>query len=128
MSRIDKHCLGNFIYNLEEKKNLKEVKFTKKAVEETNYYLKELEKYILIEEQLGCPIDVLIKVLKQSGWNNGVYFDTVDTDGIERKGMYSFSLDYSNFREKVFLNTGWNGNVWLSDYKKTWWLKETKEE
>ena len=37
-----RHELGNMIFNLEDKKNLKEVKFTKDAVREVLGYLKEL--------------------------------------------------------------------------------------
>ena len=39
---MDRHELGNMIFNLEDKKNLKEVKFTKSAVKEVLGYLKEL--------------------------------------------------------------------------------------
>ena len=38
----DRHELGNMIFNLENKKNLKEVNFTKDAVREVLGYLKEL--------------------------------------------------------------------------------------
>ena len=38
----NRHELGNMIFNLEERKNLKEVKFTKNAVKEVLSYLKEL--------------------------------------------------------------------------------------
>lgn len=39
---MDRHELGNMIFNLEDKKNLKEVNFTKDAVGEVLGYLKEL--------------------------------------------------------------------------------------
>ena len=41
---MDKHALGNMIYNLENRKNLKRVEFTKDAVRDVLSYLKELEK------------------------------------------------------------------------------------
>ena len=47
---MDKHFLDNMIFNLEERKDLKEVRFTQKAVIEVLGYLKELSK-IKSEEQ-----------------------------------------------------------------------------
>lgn len=38
----NRHELGNMIFNLEERKNIEEVKFTKSAVKEVLCYLKEL--------------------------------------------------------------------------------------
>ena len=42
---MDKHYLDNMIFNLKNKKKLKEVTFTKQAVEEILEYLKILQNY-----------------------------------------------------------------------------------
>lgn len=87
------------------------------------YMEKELEyaeKCHKLEEQLGCPLEVVFnKALK-----NGIYGKmtgvrdlvaryNVITDGEE---LFAYPLD--------FYDEHWK----LSDYKKTWWLKEDRSE
>jgi len=85
--------------------------------------LKEQER----EKEFGCPLDTMVKALKQSTFK-GLYFDAVDTDGFKRKGFIKCYLDYDGFNNRFFWNTGWNSDIWLSSYKKTWWLKEDRSE
>lgn len=79
------------------------------------------------EKGFGCPLDIVVKAVKQATFK-GLYFDTVDTDGFKRKGFIKCYLDYDGFTNRFFWATGWNGDIWLSSHKKTWWLKENKEE
>lgn len=62
---MDKHYLDNMIFNLEDKKDLKEVIFTKQAVEEILYYLKILQSYEdrtnHLEKMLSDYVDSNIK-------------------------------------------------------------------
>ena len=69
-----------------------------------------------LEEEIGCPLEVLFRALN---------------DGFYRKGLFDDSLYYF---EKVYIENGWlcekqgAGEVLISEYKKTWWLKEDRSE
>lgn len=67
-----------------------------------------------LEEQLGCPLEVVFKAL-----TNGIYQE----DGGRRK--YPL-IEYNGATKKFFFGFGTYCNV--EDYKKTWWLKEDKSE
>lgn len=76
--------------------------------------LQRLEAIDKLQEQLGCPLDVLFKALE-----NGIYYVN---------GNHAFvTLHYYNVTKKYGLKDGMIINH-LSDYKKTWWLKEDKRE
>jgi hypothetical protein len=89
-------------------------------------YLK-LNKYEKLEEEIGCPLEVRERALKQCEFE-GLYFETIDTDGFERVGIYKCCLGYDAFNNKFYWNCGWNAETWLNCYKKTWWLKKDKSE
>ena len=90
-------------------------------LEEKNevYVNKELEyadKCHKLEEQLGCPLDVIVRALK-----DGIYFyHNYYKDQILK---YIPVLQYDHFicGSKPYIRM-------LKDYKKTWWLKEDKSE
>lgn len=76
-----------------------------------------------LEEELGCPLDVVFKALKE-----GIYFNfnmMLKEEFIEPTDLsLKFSLGgfYCLYLEQ------WNGSyIDLKDYGKTWWLKEDKE-
>jgi hypothetical protein len=69
-----------------------------------------------LEEQLGCPLEVFVKALK-----NGIYYD----DKFEHP---VFILDKDNFKTKDYHLLVTGTIVYLKDYKKTWWLKKDKSE
>lgn len=84
----------------------------------------ELLKYKQLEQDLGCPLEVIFKALK-----DGFY----DEYGALYK-VGEFYLDYnwllSNPSDK-YLTFNVEGTYFefkLNDYKKTWWLKEDKSE
>lgn len=93
----------------------------REEIYENNYYSLqlvsyELEKYRKLEEQLGCPLDVFVKALK-----NGIYHDN--------KFEYPvFILDKDNFKTKNYHLLVKGTVVYLKDYKNTWWLKEDRSE
>ena len=95
----------------EEKQRYKEMWFTANN---------SLAKYRKLEEQLGCPLEVLGKALKN--------------------GIYRYNKNYEpNFRKEKVLYLGnengryyitWLGcwTEYLDNYKKTWWLKADRSE
>lgn len=96
----------------DEKQRYKEMWFT------TN---NSLAKYRKLEEELGCPFDVVDKALK-NGIYNGVpeYISAVGLVYINN--FYGFMLTCFNKNGKQ------TGCYPTSEYKKTWWLKENHEE
>ena len=107
MSRLtDKKVLANF-------KAIKNINPNYVASKEELIYDK-LGKLEDLEEQLGCPLDVLFKALKQ---------DCVYTSrGIRRQ------LSIGSFGDFMALFLGLREVKNVKDYKKTWWLKEDKSE
>lgn len=111
------------------------------------YAIDKLGKLEDLEEQLGCPLDVLVKM-----WKNNKYY-ALKPRGRTRVRQMDFPVisyilkgnkgnktpyksnsfilggtcyDYDCFDEKTREFDGWDVN--LADYKKTWWLREDKSE
>ena len=78
------------------------------------YAIDKLGKLEDLEEQLGCPLEVIFKALKE-----GIY----QSDGGRRKYP---TIEYNGATKKFYFAFGTYCNV--EDYKKTWWLKEDKSE
>lgn len=90
-----------------------------------------------IEEELGCPLDVVIKALTR-----GVYVVDEQTKeiqwilrslttftGLGLDTKYSGFIDERPWRKKVlYKGIKMPPMYYWKDYKKTWWLKENKEE
>lgn len=93
-----------------------------------NEVLNDICKYKDIEEELGCPIEVVFKALK-----NGIYrymyfeegnpvlrhYDELETDG---EFLFFEYLRHDTEGQEE------DGEDYLKDYKKTWWLKEDRSE
>lgn len=87
--------------------------------------LNKLGKLEDLEQQLGCPLEVLFKAIR-----DGIAYETVN-DLMESEPYVQlyydgkwFGLDIGN---KIWAKI--NPDYFkLSDYKKTWWLKENREE
>lgn len=77
--------------------------------------IETIRKYLVID---GCPIDVLVKALK-----DGIYIENIYGE------MTNFKcrLTYKNEELGWYFNII-NGYVMIKDYKKTWWLRKNKEE
>lgn len=95
--------------------------------------IEKLGKLEDLEEQLGCPLEVVFKAL-----DKGFYIDTkkVEKEPSWEKPMKRISLVGcpKYFRLNLWYKTievdrfGHYLEIWLEDYKKTWWLKEDKSE
>ena len=77
-----------------------------------------------LEEEIGCPLEVVEKAIK-----NGIYTKESELDnklelfevrGIEKNGVSVISK-FCSYAECDFICE-------YKDYKKTWWLKEDKSE
>ena len=73
-----------------------------------------LTKYRELEEQLGCPLEIVFKAIKQG------YVWTKDNT-INRT-----ELKYDTKANDFYWN--WNFDCYFKNYKKTWWLKKDKSE
>ena len=81
---------------------------------------KKARKYIELTEELGCPLEVVFKALKQ------MFVFHKENIKIELLGLHikSNELYLYGFVE----DTTKAVYLYLKDYKKTWWLSETKED
>ncbi len=70
-----------------------------------------------LEEQIGCPLEVLLKALK----NGVIYYEGDNGYFYEVRGI---SLKYLN---EMCLTNG-ERYPKVKDYKKTWWLNEDRGE
>lgn len=71
-----------------------------------------------LEEQFGCPLDVVFKAL-----TNGVYY------GDNANWMRWVAVDlHINLEGEYVLYFSYEESFLTNDYKKTWWLKEDKSE
>lgn len=72
-----------------------------------------------LEEELGCPLEVVFKSLK-----NGIYLEerkSISTEICYHALECEFVIEWYKNKEDY-------GYELLKDYKKTWWLKEDKSE
>jgi hypothetical protein len=76
--------------------------------------LNKLGKLEDLEEQIGCPLDVVVKALKQD------YFYT-------KSGKHS-RLEFGTYGFEWCICYELRTQIRVADYKKTWWLKEDKSE
>jgi len=92
----------------------------------------ELHNYKQLEEEIGCPLDIVIRALK-----DGFY---VDKEQVEKeptwennKGLVQIGCP-KYFKLNLWYKTievdreGHYLEIELSDYKKTWWLKADRSE
>ncbi len=108
MKRLtDKKALANF-------KAIKNINPNYVASNEELIYAK-LGKLEDLEEQIGCPLDILVRALK-----DGVYYN-------ENFDNPVLVLNEDNFEENNFRLIVIGTTLYLKDYKKTWCLKEDKE-
>ena len=88
------------------------------GVQEHREALEQVEKILLeyeaIKKELGCPLKVVVKALK-----NGIYYPNGNHSKV--------SLHYYNVTKQFGLKDDMIINH-LKDYKKTWWLKADRSE
>lgn len=81
---------------------------------ENENLVKDIEKYWKLEQELGCPLEVVFKALK----DGKIYFEdgTYSTDFVLQKTpAWAFAI-YDNIINNKEI-------VIIKDYQKTWWLK-----
>ncbi len=85
------------------------------------------DKYGELEEQLGCPLDVLGKALIQNCFYD-VYGNKIETDigYINQEGTTGIVMSIQEWENGNYCGEDWT--MYLKDYKKTWWLREDKSE
>lgn len=80
-----------------------------------------------IEEELGCPLEVMFKALK-----NGIYYEHSYYSGDKIIEEIKFEIQPELYLTNAFndyaLNVYTDYSKALKDYKKTWWLKEDRSE
>ena len=76
--------------------------------------IEKLGKLEDLEEEIGCPLEVVVKALKE-----GIYQE----DGGRRRFPF---IEYNGATNKFFFGFGTYCNV--EDYGKEWFLKEDKSE
>lgn len=124
-------------------------RFNLEYLEQTGEDFVLLEKYRKIEEELGCPLDVFIKLIstgelwcedERMHFDAGNYGTLVGSPKWEerfkcRTAPINFDFDDEDLKETEFwawYNYCSNGSdhivLKLKDYGKNWWLKENKEE
>ena len=84
-----------------------------------NCAIHKLGKLEDLEEELGCPLEVLVKALKDGVKVNMEFLDIDITDDILRPKLY-YSDDFQCYGLSI---QSWGYFVRLKDYKKTWWLR-----
>ena len=94
--------------------------------------IQKLGKLEDIEEEIGCPIDVVFKALK-----NGIYtlnrfgkmvHLTFEDISIRYEHIYHYDGDEKVFKYEGLLIGSYDEWCFLKHYKKTWWLREDKSE
>jgi hypothetical protein len=81
-----------------------------------------------LEEQLGCPLEVVITPYFKRGklevFYRGKMREVIRVVAFEEATRPYIDVFYrDNEKEQFKVRT-----IWLDDYKKTWWLKEDKSE
>lgn len=117
---------------LKEAKERKQIWHCIDVIKEREKRLETIDK---LQEELGCPLEVMVWLFKNKPI---LVLNPVDKaiQVIEKPMKYfDYSISAFDIRNEKFKST-YETNVWttggvifpLNDYKKTWWLKEDKEE
>lgn len=79
-----------------------------------------------LEDELGCPLEVVFKALKEGIWFKSDDFITknLEKDLATRPRLY-YSDDFKCYRFEIGFGLHY---VALKDYQKTWWLRKNGED
>ena len=121
MSRLTEKCDGGYTYveyETEEK------------------IVNKLGKLEDLEEQIGCPLDVIHKAMMNGFYDSKThtFYDSknydikycVDRDGFNYARIEAYE-DISKINDNIY-TLKCCIDVWCSDYKKTWFLKADRSE
>lgn len=116
----NQYLLGPVVEVLSMSRQTAKVKNTedyiKLATRDKQEFINKLGKLEDLEEELGCPLEVMVKAIK-----NGIYYD-------DKFEYPVFILDKDNFKDKNYHLLVVGTIVYLKEYKETFWLKEDKSE
>lgn len=90
--------------------------YIKLPTKDKQEFINKLGKLEDLEEELGCPLEVIFKALKE-----GIYHN-------EKLEHPVLILDEDSFKENNLSLLIVGTIVYLKDYKKTWWLKKDRSE
>lgn len=95
----------------------------KDAVDRENIVLTKLKHYEDLEEELGCPIDVAIKKIKELEEQYKLFALNFALEYDRKKkewhiARYNAEDDFDGYSKSIDFK--------LKDYGKTWWLQEEK--
>ncbi len=88
---------------------------------ENDNITKDIEKYWKIQEEIGCPLEVVFKKIQELTIERWDEVHCLQYD--ENKKLW-YIISYSLWDDEFCPN----GQYYLKDYKKTWWLKEGLKE
>lgn len=87
---------------------------------ENESLVKDIEKYWKIEQELGCPLEVVFKAIKQGYiWIYDSHYNIDDYTKTKSKITFNNNKFYIGFARDTRR---------LEDYQKTWWLEGEKNE
>ena len=87
--------------------------------------LTELKEYKKLEQELGCPLEILIKAQTEG------FFGQVDDKIVHYDTTYNFVvIDFRLNKLQCAIKRDFTDVItfFTFDYKKTWWLREDKSE
>ena len=105
------------------------------AIDRENIALTKLKHYEDLEEELGCPLDVVFKAIEDGIIIIGDLKENGDmTLWLDKKPLIALIGEKHDFEEPRLIkyddwcfsceSGSYSGCVALKDYKKTWWLKK----
>lgn len=98
--------------------------YVKLATRDKQEFINKLGKLEDLEEEIGCPLEVMLKVLKYGFYDKyGKWYKDYDFNL-----KYDWLLSNPNDKYLIFDGEDIYFELKLRDYKKTWWLKEDKSE
>lgn len=92
---------------------------------ENENLVKDIEKYWDLEEELGCPLEVVFKGLKE-----GITFEHRGAN-LRSDDIRLFYFNHKWIMRVYAFIQGYGSNAYdleLNNYGKTWWIKGEKDE
>ena len=98
---------------------------------------KKAQKYIELNDELGCPLEGVFRALMNGSCGSIVIFIQNDYNEAYEKGLYkrvvidslARACNGNDFYFRCIDTLTYRiYNLYLKDYQKTWWLSETKED
>lgn len=115
-------------YETQDKDNIKNAKNGCKELNIVKKDLQELAQYRALAEQIGCPLEVLAKLVMGAE----VYFENHDGETEALDEAIELNIDTNTNKPCMgnYLPQLPKGvdKLLFCDYKKTWWLKEDRSE